>query len=116
MFSIQADIFHRVLCNPDNWKAVPATYALGHGRHMPILILFQPTEGTGIVKVPFMVLAELAGADNYYFVDYNSVPDSAPFCADPDVCLSVICSHLENDMEFGDTMHDAYDHAAYEEE
>ena len=116
MFSIQDDIFHRVRCNPANWQAVPATYALEHGHHMPILILFQPAEGAGIVKVPFMVLAELAGADNYYFVDYNSVSVPMPLCADPNACLSVICSHLERDMEFEDTMRDAYDHAADEED
>lgn len=83
MLFIPSDILHPVRCNPANWQAVPATYALESDCHVPILILFQPTEGTGIVKVPFMVLAELAGADNYYFVDYNSVPVPAPLCADP---------------------------------
>ena len=115
MLFIPSDILHPVRCNPANWQAVAATYALESDCHVPILILFQPTEGNGIVKVPFMILADPAGVDNYYFIDYNSVPVPAPLCADPNACLSVICSCLERDMEFEDTMRGAYDHASQEE-
>lgn len=115
MLFIPSDILHPVRCNPANWQAVAATYALESDCHVPILILFQPVEGTDVVKVPFMILADPAGVDNYYFIDYNSVPVPAPLCADPNACLSVICSRLEHDMEFENTMRGAYDHASQEE-
>lgn len=53
MLFIPSDILHPVRCNPANWQAVAATYALESDCHVPILILFQPTEGNESIDLRF---------------------------------------------------------------